>query len=40
MAVVPSVAFNYPGHVRFVFAKSIKETKEGLDRVEKAIKDL
>jgi len=34
------VAFNYPGYVRFVFAKSIEEIKKGLDRVEKAIKEL
>ena len=40
VAVVPGVAFNYPGYVRFVFAKSIEEIKKGLDRVEKAIKEL
>lgn len=40
VAVVPGIAFNYPGHVRFVFAKAMKEIKEGLDRVERAIKAL
>ena len=40
VAVVPGVAFNYPGHVRFVFAKSREEIKEGLNRIEKAIKGL
>jgi len=40
VAVVPGVAFNYPDHVRFVFAKSLEEIKEGLDRIEKAIKEL
>jgi len=40
VAVVPGIAFNYPDHVRFVFAKSLKEIKEGLDRIEKAIKEL
>ncbi|MCJ7790127.1 MAG: pyridoxal phosphate-dependent aminotransferase [Candidatus Atribacteria bacterium] len=40
VAVVPGVAFNYSGYVRFVFAKSMEETKEGLDRIEKAIKGL
>ena len=40
VAVVPGVAFNYSGYVRFVFAKSMEVIKEGLDRVEKAIKEL
>jgi len=40
VAVVPGVAFNYPDYVRFVFAKSMEEIKEGLDRIEKAIKVL
>ena len=40
VAVIPGVAFNYPGYVRFVFAKSMEEIKEGLDRIEKAIKEL
>jgi len=40
VAVVPGVAFNYPGHIRFVFAKSMEEIKEGLDRIERAIKEL
>jgi len=40
VAVVPGVAFNYSGYVRFVFAKSLEEIKEGLDRIEKAIKEL
>jgi len=40
VAVVPGVAFNYSGHVRFVFAKSMEEIKEGLDRIEKVIKEL
>jgi len=40
VAVVPGVAFNYPGHIRFVFAKSMEDIKEGLDRIEKAIKEL
>lgn len=37
IAVVPGAAFEYPGFVRFVFAKSMEEIKEGLDRVERAI---
>jgi len=40
LAVVPGIAFNYSGYVRFVFAKSMEEIKEGLDRIEKAIKGL
>ena len=40
VAVVPGVAFNYSGYVRFVFAKSMEEIKEGLNRIEKAIKEL
>jgi len=40
VAAVPGVAFNYSGYVRFVFAKSMKEIKKGLDRIEKAIKEL
>lgn len=40
VAVVPGVAFNYPGYVRFIFAKSIEEIKEGLNRIDKAIKEL
>lgn len=40
VAVVPGLAFNYSGHIRFVFAKSMEEIKEGLDRIERAIKDL
>ena len=40
VAVVPGVAFNYSGYVRFVFAKSIEEIKEGLDRIEVAINEL
>jgi len=34
------VAFNYSDHVRFVFAKSMEDIKEGLDRIEKAIIEL
>jgi aspartate aminotransferase len=37
VAVVPGIAFNYPGYVRFVFAKSMDEIKEGLNRIEKEI---
>jgi len=40
VAVIPGIAFNYPGYVRFVFAKSMEEIKEGLDRIEKATKEL
>ena len=40
VAVVPGLAFNYSGYVRFVFAKSMEEIREGLDRIEKAIKEL
>jgi len=40
VAVVPGIAFNYSGHVRFVFAKSMEEIKKGLDRIEKAITEL
>ena len=31
VAVVPGLAFNYSGYVRFFFAKSIEEIKEGGD---------
>ena len=37
VAVVPGIAFNYPGYVRFVFAKSMDEINEGLNRIEKEI---
>lgn len=40
VAVVPGVAFNYPGYVRFIFAKSMEEMERGLDRIEKAIKEM
>lgn len=40
VAVVPGTAFRYPGYVRFVFAKSEDEIKEGLGRIKKAIKTL
>ncbi len=40
VAVVPGVAFAYPGYVRFVFAKSMEEIAEGLNRIENAIKNL
>jgi len=40
VAVVPGLAFNYPDYVRFVFAKSMEVIKEGLNRIEKAIKEL
>jgi len=40
VAVVPGVAFNYSGYIRFVFAKSMEEIKKGLDRIEKAIEEL
>ncbi|GAB4115603.1 MAG: pyridoxal phosphate-dependent aminotransferase [Candidatus Caldatribacteriota bacterium] len=40
VAVVPGVAFNYPGHVRFGFAKSMQEIEEGLDRIAKTIAGL
>ena len=40
VAVIPGVAFNYSGYVRFVFAKSMEEIKEGLNRIEKVIKEL
>ena len=40
VAVVPGVAFMYSDHVRFVFAKSMEEIKEGLDRIENAIAEL
>ena len=40
VAVVPGVAFEYPGYVRFVFAKAMDVIREGLDRVEKAIAGL
>ena len=40
VAVVPGLAFNFSGYVRFVFAKSMEEIKEGLDRIEKTIKEL
>lgn len=37
VAIVPGVAFNYSGYVRFVFAKSMDEIENGLNRIEKAI---
>jgi aspartate aminotransferase len=37
VAVVPGTAFEYPGYVRFVFAKGMKVLEEGLDRIEKAV---
>lgn len=40
VAVVPGAAFMYSDHVRFVFAKSMEEIKEGLDRIEAAIGEL
>jgi len=40
VAVVPGKAFMYPGHVRFVFARSMEEIREGLERVESAVKTL
>jgi len=40
VAIVPGKAFNYSDHVRFVFAKSMEDIKEGLDRIEKAIIEL
>jgi len=40
VAVVSGVAFNYPDYIKFVFVKSLEEIKEGLDRIEKAIKVL
>lgn len=40
VAVVPGVAFNYSGYVRFVFAKSMEEMEEGLRRIERAIKEI
>jgi len=35
VAVVPGIAFNYSGYVRFVFTRSLEEIKKGLDRIEK-----
>lgn len=40
VAVVPGVAFNYPDYVRFIFAKSMEKMGGGLDRIEKAIKEM
>ena len=40
VAVVPGVAFHGEGHVRFVYAKSMEEITEGMDRVETAINEL
>ena len=40
VAVVPGTAFEYPGYVRFVFAKSMDVIKNGLDRIDKAIRSL
>jgi len=40
VAVVPGEAYNYPNHIRLTFAISIDNIKEGLNRVEKAIKQL
>jgi len=40
VAVVPGAAFDYSDYVRFVFAKSMEDIKEGLDRIEKEIKEL
>ncbi len=40
VAVVPGEAFNYPDHIRFTFAISIENIKEGLNRIEVAINNL
>lgn len=40
VAVVPGVAFHGTDHIRFVFAKSMEEIKDGMDRVERAINEL
>ncbi len=37
VAVVPGAAFNSSGYVRFVFAKSMEEIKEVLDRIEQSL---
>ncbi len=40
VAAVPGVTFGAEGYIRFVFAKSMEEIKEGMDRIEKAIHEL
>ncbi|MST54790.1 pyridoxal phosphate-dependent aminotransferase [Pyramidobacter sp. SM-530-WT-4B] len=40
VAVVPGAAFGCPGYVRLVFAKSMDMIREGMDRMEKALKAL
>ncbi|MCR4443030.1 MAG: pyridoxal phosphate-dependent aminotransferase [Peptococcaceae bacterium] len=40
IAVVQGAAFEYPGYIRIVFAKSMEEIAEGMDRLEQAIDKL
>ena len=37
VAVVPGAAFRCPGYVRFVFANSVEDITNGLNRIEKAV---
>ena len=38
VAVVPGTAFGAPGYIRFSYATSMKNIQEGIDRIEKALK--
>jgi len=40
VAAVPGSAFEFPGYVRFVFAKSMNIIEKGLDRIDKTIRNL
>ena len=40
IATVPGTAFGQEGHIRFSYATSQENIKEGLDRLEKFVKNL
>jgi aspartate aminotransferase len=40
VAAVPGSAFEFPGYVRFVFAKSMSIIEKGLDRIDEAVRNL
>ena len=40
VAVVPCAGFGTPNYVRWTYATSMENIKEGLDRLEKFIKDI
>ena len=40
ISLVPGSAFEYPNHLRLTFATSMKNIKEGMNRIEKAVNKL